>query len=592
MIAVEALPSLAQLKNLRRLDVSKCKIGSEVIFALASLPLLIELNLRNENRLSDDTFTKGGFPWHHLVSLDLTSCSKLSDVSFVSLPPCPNFQTLILESCYNLTDVTINSISTKMTSLTKLSLKGCKFITDSSLVPLSQRLSKLQDLKLSRCHSITSVSLQAIATNLCNTLDKIDLSMCPQLEESSIQNLIIQCPKLISVNLSENPNITQNTLTIINDLTNLLHLKLDSCPKLIDDGSLTFSNLEKLQTLSIQKLQISHQSFLNMTTVLSKLTYISLKQCYHLNELSFTGLNLLTQLEYLDLSNNSRVLDGTMISICNHLKNLKHLDLTLCIRLTTKSFLQIGKHLQSLETLILSGCANLNDANVIHLAENLCLLRHLDLSSAGLLTDRSVHFLADHLLYLEKLFLRECNNITQAAIDYIKSKCTLFRLTRLSLHSLPLVGELRNASPSEILKPIKINEGTTSEWRLQAKERANKQKELEKTESLQREQEKRMQLLQQQKEEVEARLKKKKREEEEQAKKIEVVEIRYRDYEESLGYKELLQRPVTNPPIDPNNLEKYLNDESFQQVFHLKKSTFYSLPKWKSDKLKKDLNLF
>ncbi|EFA80095.1 leucine-rich repeat-containing protein [Heterostelium album PN500] len=590
MVTTENLRQLAQIPKLKKIDISKCKVTNEVV-ALLFAHNIQELSIRNENRISDEALVT--FSCSQLRVLDLSSCSKISDQTFIQLPQCPQLESLILEACYNITDAAALNISQKMPSLRKISLKSCKFITDTGIINIVQRCSKIEDMKLSRCHSLSDVAVEAISTQLSGVLERIDLSMCPQLSVESLITLLQLCTKLTAINLSENPKVNNEIVSIIsNQFPGVIHLRLDSCTKITDiDGTLELST-PSLQTLSIKKSQISHQSFLNITASLLNLTSLSVKSCLQLTDLSFSSIGFLTQLEYLDISDNYRLLDNSMQSICKSLHRLKHLDISQCLRLSTKAFFMIGKHLTKLEELLMVGCASLNDTAVLYFAENLFMLRHIDISACTLITDKSIYALAHNQLYLEKLFLRDCMNITQSAIDFVRDKCNLFRLTRLSLHSLPLMGELKMYPNELILKPIKYSESSGNEWRQKSQKQNEKaienkiKQQLRAQKALEMEQQ-HLQQEQQQKEQQE--LEKKKRLLELQ-KQREAMKPKYEPFTSVREYKTLVKGDRKG--LDPQNLEKYLSPQEFEAVFGMNQEQYEKLSKWKKDDKKKLLHLF
>ena len=55
--------------------------------------------------------------------------------------------------------------------------------------------------------------------------------------------------------------------------------------------------------------------------------------------------------------------------------------------------------------------------------------------------------------------------------------------------------------------------------------------------------------------------------------------------------QQLLQRPLPDG-VDPLRLELYLNDEHFEQVLQMPRSTFHNLPIWKQTNIKKKVGLF
>eukprot|EP01133_Synstelium_polycarpum_P016867 gene16867-20055_t len=487
LISTDSLLQISHIPRLKKLDMSKCKVTNEVITSFSS-HALTELKVRNENRISDECMLH--FPWIHLRTLDLSSCSKISDISFIQIPPCPLIESLILEACYNLTDSTFVSIANKMPNLRKLSLKGCKFITDASVVIIAQKCIHIEDLKLSRCHSLTADSIDSISTNLAPSLLRIDLSMCPQLGEASFLQLLSRCTKLTAINFSENPHVSKATVDKVGQcFPRMQHLRLDSCTKIAEDGYETITKSNCLETLCIRKSQISHQGFLDLSTSLPNIVTLTLKACLHLTDLSFSGVGFLKNLEYLDISDNYRFLDNSMVQICYNLTRLK-----------------------------------------------------------------SVFSLANNQLYLEKLFLRECKNITQASIDYIKEKSNLFRLARLSLHSLPLIGELMNSPSERKLKPIQINDISQKKV---PKINPNATKFAEPPAP------------------------------------PPPPPPQYQPFTEKHPYSELCFNAKSKPPnLDPQNLERYLSESEFEKLFCVNFTRYEAMPKWKRDDKKKVLMLF
>ncbi|KAF2070452.1 hypothetical protein CYY_008232 [Polysphondylium violaceum] len=556
----ESLVSLNELQKLKTLDLSKCRLTNETIQSWNKLNSLQTLRIRNQIRVTDECFYQFQ-SWNTLKVLDLSSCSKISETIFQYLPPkCLNLQEISLEACYHISDTTVISISNRMPNLVKLSLKNCKSITDESIRVLVQQCKSIKDLKLSRCHSLTDESVKLITENLHSTLERIDFSMCPEIKEESFINLLTKCTNIISVNLSENPKVSDRTIETINQhLPKIQHLKLDSCTKISVDG-LNLTNTLEIQTLSIKKSQICHHTLCDLSITLLNLTSLTLKACLQLTDHSFAVIGQLSKLEYLDISDNYRLLDNSMILICKNLTKLKHLDISSCLRLTTKTFFLIGKFLSKIETLILTGCGNLTDSSLTYISENLLCLLSIDISGCLLITDKSIYSIANNQIHLESISLKDCKNISQNCIDYLKTKCPLFKIVRLSLHSMPLMGELPK-SPASMLKetPQQFNPIKAAEWK-------------------QLEEDRRRQA------EAKAKVQKKQDDEFEKLHRYEPFTTKY-----SFDF---ITSPNKNQKLDPSNLEKYLSDQDFVKYFQMKIESFESLPKWKRDDKKKSIGLF
>jgi hypothetical protein len=44
--------------------------------------------------------------------------------------------------------------------------------------------------------------------------------------------------------------------------------------------------------------------------------------------------------------------------------------------------------------------------------------------------------------------------------------------------------------------------------------------------------------------------------------------------------------------VDPAHKELYLSDDNFEELFHMNKDKFTSLPRWKQQNMKKQIGLF
>eukprot|EP00727_Mastigamoeba_balamuthi_P014040 m51a1_g9259 hypothetical protein (1730) ;mRNA; r:56794-63009 len=65
-----------------------------------------------------------------------------------------------------------------------------------------------------------------------------------------------------------------------------------------------------------------------------------------------------------------------------------------------------------------------------------------------------------------------------------------------------------------------------------------------------------------------------------------------KEYEKTYTYAELKDKAKLPPTVDKTNLERYLSNEEFQQVFGMTKEKFASLPAWQKTPKKKDAGLF
>jgi hypothetical protein len=83
----------------------------------------------------------GGKRFSELRTLDLTLCSRITDVGMVVVGKCTNLQSLILGGC-NITDAGMVDVG-KCTNLQSLNLNGCNRITDACKKAMRQSNPKL-----------------------------------------------------------------------------------------------------------------------------------------------------------------------------------------------------------------------------------------------------------------------------------------------------------------------------------------------------------------------------------------------------------------------------------------------------------------
>lgn len=166
-------------KFLEKIDLSFTNVSVGVIPAvLVNLRFLKELNLNDSKESSspvdmgDETFTRP------LTTLSLRN-SPINDqmLDWVTTR-CPNIDTVILENCQNVTDISITNLAKKLKEIKFLDISFCDQITDASLNALaSVENSKLTSLDLSYCDNITTRGIKQVGAQ-CTRLESLVLNGC------------------------------------------------------------------------------------------------------------------------------------------------------------------------------------------------------------------------------------------------------------------------------------------------------------------------------------------------------------------------------------------------------------------------------
>ncbi|GAB1602376.1 F-box/LRR-repeat protein 16-like [Argonauta hians] len=195
-----------------------------------------------------------------------------------NFPPCRKQIRSISIRCSNVTDVGLELMFKKMTSVYRLELSGCNEITETGLwsclnpkiVSLSvsdcinvaddtvgaiaQLLPSLYELNLQAYH-VTDAALSFFSAKQSYTLCILRLQSCWEITNHGIVNIVHSLPNLTVLSLSGCSKITDDGVELIaENLRKLRLLDLSWCPK-ITDASLEYiaCDLSQLQELVLDR---------------------------------------------------------------------------------------------------------------------------------------------------------------------------------------------------------------------------------------------------------------------------------------------------------------------------------------------------
>ncbi|KAF7726323.1 F-box and leucine-rich repeat protein 4 [Apophysomyces ossiformis] len=254
--------------HLTHLRLESCK-GVPLTFVfqsvLAACPQLSHLSLKGgEDTMTEDIQQKITIP-ANLILLDLSCLSSgyLSHRTLSTiLPRCPELRYIMLygnkvggtgslcrliqQHCLYMREVFIDpyyldveSLAWKAyleeipnlsaTGLTKLILRDAN-LTDEGIVPLVQDAHlSLEVLDLAMNREITERFALLLASIGAPRLREINLERCPNITEAGLYAVLHACPALELVDLSYNPNVTDNVLKCLVQLQHLVKLNIRGC---------------------------------------------------------------------------------------------------------------------------------------------------------------------------------------------------------------------------------------------------------------------------------------------------------------------------------------------------------------------------
>ncbi|KAG5545179.1 hypothetical protein RHGRI_017607 [Rhododendron griersonianum] len=261
-----------------------------------------------------------------------------------------------LSHCVTLTFSGISSVLSKYSSLKSLSLDGIDVLTDEKMSDLSQYLSALVTICLDLCHNLTELTFFKLAKN------------CPLLEDISMvgTNLgggdgatdIVKNPRIKSLNLENNPNLSDECLAKLASVCPSLEVLLvSSCKGITEKGIADF--LKSCST--VRSLRIDECEGIK-----------NIGNGFELSKLDFLG------------ATRSGIDDDGLVVIGNRCRRLLNLNLEGCLGVTTVGLKEMLANCEKLRKINLTGCLNVRTETVDWMVFSRPSLREIILSYTSL----------------------------------------------------------------------------------------------------------------------------------------------------------------------------------------------------------------
>ena len=335
--------------RMHTIDLTSCKlITNELLHRFTRIKSISKLVIKGSPYLTDKAVNFiGDMP--HLNTLILEDCSNLTNISCQFLSKLKNLKSLNLRATKVTDKGVLHMINNSgLVYIEELNLSST-CVTQSILVPLAVHCSLLRVLTMesTKVDSLPSLDGERIKINLEN-LREIDFSNCHFKEDTNFSGFF-QFLKL---------KILKIYGASIYDFTFLKYLTLESIcfPRVIQnaDGSspfkfLMYHNLKQLNLTNCLSIDRADMKCIGM---MHTLTELSLKNCRCLESQALSSIVSLSQLTYLDLE-HTMLTDDTAIYILPHVTQLIYLNL---------SGTQVSNQL--LKSRLLNKCANLTILNL------------------------------------------------------------------------------------------------------------------------------------------------------------------------------------------------------------------------------------
>ena len=227
-------------------------------------------------------------------------------------------------------------------------------------------------------------------TSGCAHLREICLHGCNGVTDLSIRALAENSPELISLDVGECDEITDNGLIAVADAhSNITTIKAA--------GRLYFSNLK-----------IVNFSRCFRITDIGILAFV--QNCRHLSE--------------IDISYCRNITDIGVSAIAQHCSLLRNINLHRCKKITDISVAAMGQHCPNLMVLDISGCRMITDIGVSALAQHSSLLTDINVSYCEEVTDIGLSALGQYCPNMKKMNTSNNRNITYSSLVTVAVRCS------------------------------------------------------------------------------------------------------------------------------------------------------------------------
>lgn len=298
----------------------------------------------------------------HLVDVNISFCSRVSDVGMYALAKCAHLTTLYAGNLFKMTDAGIGTLSAQCTQLCTLHLPYCSQVRDLGCA--TRHWSRMTSLDLTQVTTLTDANVVSIACH-CSQLTSVRMAHCSSITDASAFALS-HCPMLTVIDMSQCFKLTDDgVVAIATNCKRLTCLRLEECTRLSPTSTSALS-----QSTNLRQLDIAHCYGMNGPTNHSR-SYArahsqSFSLSYHTRSMlipstytRFRKLHMCTNLTSLNMCDMYRLTNSDVSAIARACTLLIHLNVCNCYRLTDAAIDVVATHCPCLETLFLLGCHRL-----------------------------------------------------------------------------------------------------------------------------------------------------------------------------------------------------------------------------------------
>ncbi|XP_052778928.1 F-box/LRR-repeat protein 14-like [Mya arenaria] len=337
-----------------------------------------KLHLKRANPSLFPSLVKRGIRRIQVLSLRRT----LKDV----IVGIQNIESLNISGCFSINDTSIShALTREIPSLKNLNLSLCKQITDRSLEKIAQCLKNLEVLELSGCSNITNIGLLLISWGL-KKLKVLNLRSCRHVSDPGIGHLCGVVHNSSQLNALESRPVPGNF--------ELEFLGLQDCQKITDQG-------------------MKHVS-----GGLVNLKQVNLSFCGGITDSGIKFLSKMPSLKDLNLRSCDNVTNAALGYLSEGGSRLEAIDVSFCENVGDQGLHFLAQGMFSLRHLSLGTC-NITDEGLLRVVNTLHEIITLDIGQCGQITDKSLCAIGEKWKHLKSIDLYGCTRITTFGLEKI-----------------------------------------------------------------------------------------------------------------------------------------------------------------------------
>ncbi|KAJ3681366.1 hypothetical protein LUZ60_015855 [Juncus effusus] len=328
----------------------------------------------------------------------------------------------------------------RYSSLQSLDLSSCPSLDDTALSLSIPNPNNLRSVSLSRASGITWRGLEALVS-ACVKIEAIDLSHCTGFGDREAA-AVARAAGLKELRIEKCLKVTDMGLAkVAVACTGLERLGIKWCPEISDIGiDLLVKKCQDLRELDISYLKVGNES-LRSIACLSKLEDLAMVGCSDVDDEGLLFLSFgNSSLQSIDVSRCENVTSHGLAALLEGQKCLKKINSGDCNpELLTSTFLSKLSALQSMLNILKLDGLQLTDSSLSTIGQNCKNLHEIGLSKCKGASDEGISRLVTGCINLTTIDLTCCRSVSDRVLFYIGSNCK--RLECLRLESCGLVSE-------------------------------------------------------------------------------------------------------------------------------------------------------